>query len=238
MLAAVQRTAPRMNPQDVANTLWAVCQARVQASQRVPCCLAVCYAAHHGVHDAAGSCKQLVGHSQAQTHGVSGHAAARAVAGGPARGAAYERARAASNTLLALATAGIQPHLRSLSSASAASSCRKQSEQGERAGSLATAFGLWQRCNLILSDELSEHLQEAALQRAPHMNAQEVCNTLWALAYYQTCHSQPAAVALVHALLERASNLEDGILSNVSCLPSGELTWCDVWPFVDTQVSA
>ena len=49
------------------------------------------------------------------------------------------------------------------------------------------------------------------------MNAQEVCNTLWALAYYQTCHSQPAAVALVHALLKRASNLEDGMLSNVSC---------------------
>ena len=74
-----------------------------------------------------------------------------------------------SNTLLALAAGGIQPHPR-LSSVL----LQAVRQQSSRMNEQAVNNSMWSLATLQLETggELSEHLQEAALQRAPHMNAQ------------------------------------------------------------------
>ena len=78
-------------------------------------------------------------------------------------------AQESSNTLLALAAAGVQPHLRHSSAL-----LQAVRQQSSRMNEQDVANSMWSLATLQLktSDELSEHLQGAALQRAPHMNAQ------------------------------------------------------------------
>ena len=80
------------------------------------------------------------------------------------------------------------------------------------------ADSMWALATLQLEipGELSDRMQAAAHGKAHDLTAQQVCNTLWALAYWQACCGRPAEAALVHALLVRTSKLEDSILFNVT----------------------